>query len=66
MAKMEGARQRVHTLKTVHAAIADGQTVSELLAETKRLLAIQREEAEEAKGILKLEGTKVADGEPSE
>jgi hypothetical protein len=55
------ARIRVHTLKTEHASVVDGQTVAGLLADTKRKLAEKAEAEEEAKGVQKIPGTKVTD-----
>lgn len=59
----DDASRRVHTLVTRNASVVDGQVVAELLNETKRKLALKREEDEAAKGIMKLDGTKVADEE---
>lgn len=61
MPKVEGASRRVQTLKTQHAAIVDGQAVAAMLAETKRKIAIKREQDEAEKGIIKLPGTSVED-----
>lgn len=55
------ARQRVHVLKTESASIADGQSVAAMLDNTKRLLALRKEQQEEEKGQSKLPGTKISD-----
>lgn len=57
----EEASRRVHTLVTRNASVVDGQAVAELLAETKRKLALKREQDEEAKGVMKLGGMAIAD-----
>lgn len=59
--KANNALRRVHVLATENAAIIDPDSVADALAETKRKIAVKREEEEAAKGVIKLPGTSLKD-----
>jgi len=60
------ALERRHVLETVLGSIVDGQAVAKLLDETKRKLAIRREEEAEARGVTTLPGVGVRDLDATE